>query len=72
MENNPKNFSKEEKLIAIERMLDAGETVTGKGLAEYFGIAERTVYFLISILKDYGHPIRYSRVRGSYYLEENP
>lgn len=59
------------RLVRIDYMIRQKATGTPAQFAEKIGISERSMYGYLKLLKEFGAPIRYSRLRSSYrYTEE--
>ena len=57
------------RLIRLDYLINLKSTGTPAELAIKMGISERSVYDYLKLLKDFGAPIKYSRLKGSYYYE---
>ena len=59
-----------DRIKVIDRLIQIKGTGTPRQLAARLGIAERTLYETLSVMKDRGAPILYCKTRQSYYYEE--
>ncbi|WP_101261468.1 HTH domain-containing protein [Labilibaculum filiforme] len=60
-----------EKVEFVKELITIGSTGTPAELAQRLNISERSLYRIISSLKNMGHPITYSRCKQSYcYVTE--
>jgi len=62
-------MGKLKKLVKILEMLERGERVTPKRLANELGVSERTVYRYINSLQQVGFPVKYDKEKASYVAE---
>ena len=56
-----------EKLSYLDILISKKSTGTPKELAFKLRVSERGLYNYINLLKDLGAPIKYCRIRNSYY-----
>ncbi|HMH20726.1 MAG TPA: HTH domain-containing protein [Puia sp.] len=59
-----------QRLKRIDHLIQIKGTGTPAELAEKVGISERSIYEYVGLMKDFGAPIDYSRLRKSYYYKE--
>jgi predicted DNA-binding transcriptional regulator YafY len=59
-------------LERIDGLIRRKQTGTPKELADKLGIAERTLFRMISQMRDLGYPIRYSQRRHTYVYDGEP
>lgn len=55
------------RLERIDQLIRLKATGSPKKLAKRMNISERTVYYLIDSLRDFGAEIKYCRDKASYY-----
>lgn len=58
------------RMERIDQLIRIKGTGTAEQLAEKLGISRRSVYNLLSEMKDRGAPIKFDQFRGSYYYDE--
>jgi len=59
-----------QRLNRIDRLIQIKGTGTPAELADKIGISERSTYEYIRLMKEFGAPVEYSRLRKSYYYKE--
>jgi predicted DNA-binding transcriptional regulator YafY len=59
------------KLVRLDFLIRIKGTGTPKQLAMKLDVSERTLYEYIGIMKDFGAPIKYSKLRRSYYYHDD-
>jgi len=60
-----------DRMNTLNRLIRIKGTGTPQQLAKKMEISERTLYDLLTLMKDMGAPICYCRHRLSYYYEED-
>ena len=58
------------RMIYLKDLIEKERTGTPKELADKLHISESSVYRSISLLKNLGIQVDYSRIRCTYYLKE--
>jgi predicted DNA-binding transcriptional regulator YafY len=59
------------RLIRLDYLIHLKSTGTPSDCAQKIGISERSLYDYLKILKEMGAPIKFSRMRGTYYYHED-
>jgi predicted DNA-binding transcriptional regulator YafY len=57
------------RLERIDHLIRSKATGTPVELASRLGLSERCIYNYISLLKDMGAPIKFCRLRNTYYYD---
>lgn len=65
----PKRFF--ERFNRLDDLIARKATGTPKELADKLEISESTLYEYLIVMKDLGAPIRYDKLRSTYYYEVN-
>jgi predicted DNA-binding transcriptional regulator YafY len=63
----PKKFF--DRFTRIDQLIAWKATGTPQELAEKLEISESTLYEYFSVMKDLGAPIRYDKIKKTYYYE---
>jgi predicted DNA-binding transcriptional regulator YafY len=64
----PRNFIN--RFQTIDRLIQRKATGTSEQLAEKIGVSRRTIFEYISVMKETGAPIYFSKIKKSYCYEE--
>ena len=59
------------RLQSLDHLVSIKGTGSPKELAKPLNISERSIYEYIELLRELGAPIRYSKLRRSYYYEDD-
>ena len=59
-----------QRLKRIDRLIQIKGTGTPSELAGKVGVSERSLYEYIRLMKEFGAPVEYSRMRKSYFYKE--
>ena len=59
------------RLQSLDHLIKIKGTGSPKELARRLNISERSIYDYIELLRTLGAPIRYSKIRRSYYYEDD-
>lgn len=65
----PKKFF--DRFTRIDQLIARKATGTPQELAERLEISESTLYEYFSVMKDLGAPIKYDKIKNTYYYEVN-
>ena len=64
-------FETIDRMHRIHHLIKREATGTADEFAERFRIKKRQLYYLLDEFKDYGAVIRYSRIRNTYYYDND-
>ena len=64
----PRNFIN--RLQTIDRLIQRKVTGTSEQLGEKIGVSRRTIFEYISVMKEKGAPIYFSKIKKSYCYKE--
>ncbi|WP_088341198.1 helix-turn-helix domain-containing protein [Robiginitalea sediminis] len=65
-----KNLTHIERITRLHHLIRMEFTGTPGEIAERLEVSDRTVYYLLDQLRDYGAQIKYDRSRRTYFYEE--
>ncbi len=62
-------FKSVEKVSRIDNLIRLKATGSPSELASKLGMSERMVYYYLELMRDMGGPIKYDKIRKTYYYE---